>query len=37
MKWQEIQTTYPDQWVIYEALKAHTTQESIRSVDEACH
>ncbi|ETR70548.1 MAG: hypothetical protein OMM_08731 [Candidatus Magnetoglobus multicellularis str. Araruama] len=35
MKWQEIQTTYPDQWVIIEALKTHTTQESIRSVDEA--
>jgi hypothetical protein len=35
MKWHEIKTTYPNQWVVVEALKAHTNQESIRSVEEA--
>lgn len=34
MKWHEVKTIYPDQWVIVEALKAQTTQESIRHIDE---
>jgi hypothetical protein len=35
MKWHEIKTTYPDQWVVIESLKAHTNPKSIRSVEEA--
>ena len=42
MHWPEIRATYPDQWLIVEALEAHTTPDSHRHLDrlavvEQCH
>ena len=34
MKWNDVQKTYPDQWVVIEALNAHTTPDSIRHIEE---
>ncbi len=34
MKWSEIKKAYPDQWLIIEALEAHTTPERQRILDE---
>jgi len=41
MNWSELRTTYPDQWLIIEAIEAHTTADSHRvlhrlAVIEAC-
>ena len=33
MKWNEIRKTYPQQWLIIEALEAHTTTEHLRRLD----
>ena len=33
MIWPEIRKTYPHQWLIVEALEAHTTPESRRELD----
>jgi hypothetical protein len=33
MKWIEVRRKYPDQWLIIEALQAHTTSESQRVLD----
>ncbi len=33
MKWNEIKATYPNQWVIIEALDAYTTSDSIRHIE----
>ncbi len=33
MKWIEVRRKYPDQWLIIEALQAHTTAESQRILD----
>ncbi len=33
MKWSEIRTVYPDQWLIVEALEAHTTPDNQRIPD----
>ena len=33
MKWIEVRRKYPDQWLIIEALQAHTTTESQRVLD----
>jgi hypothetical protein len=33
MKWFEIRRTYPNQWLIIEALQAHTTTENQRELD----
>jgi len=33
MVWAEIRKTYPDQWLIIEALEAHTTSDSQRKLD----
>ena len=33
MKWLEVRRKYPDQWLIIEALQAHTTPESRRILD----
>ena len=33
MKWYEIRQAYPDQWLIIEALQAHTTPDSRRQLD----
>lgn len=33
MQWAEVQTAYPDQWLIIEALQAHTTVEQQRMLD----
>ncbi len=33
MKWAEIRQTYPQQWLIIEALEAHTTDEHRRILD----
>ena len=33
MLWSDIRTTYPDQWLIIEALQAHTTPDSQRILD----
>jgi hypothetical protein len=30
MKWIEIQKTFPDQWLLNEALEAHTTPDKQR-------
>ena len=34
MKWQEIRTVYPDQWLVVEALEAHTTEDHRRHLDQ---
>jgi hypothetical protein len=33
MHWPEIRVTYPNQWLIVEALEAHTTPDSRRHLD----
>ena len=33
MQWSEIRKAYPDQWLIIEALQAHTTSDSRRILD----
>jgi hypothetical protein len=33
MQWSEIRTVYPNQWLIVEALEAHTTPENRREVN----
>ena len=33
MLWSEIRKTYPSQWLIVEALEAHTTPDSFRQID----
>lgn len=33
MQWSEIRTAYPDQWLIVEALEAHTTESRERKLD----
>ena len=34
MQWQNIRLRYPNQWLIIEALKAHTEQDAHRYLDE---
>jgi len=33
MQWLEVRTAYPDQWLIIEALQAHTSSEQRRLLD----
>ena len=33
MQWTEIRSNYPDEWLIVEALEAHTTPDSHRHLD----
>ncbi len=33
MNWTEIKEKYPQQWLLVEALEAHTTPDSIRHLD----
>ncbi len=33
MQWPNIRASYPDQWLIVEALEAHTTPDSRRHLD----
>ncbi|MBS3752725.1 MAG: hypothetical protein KGY46_04975 [Anaerolineales bacterium] len=33
MDWQNIRENYPDQWLIVEALEAHTTTDNQRKLD----
>ncbi len=33
MKWEDVRNQYPDQWIVFEALQAHTDQDT-RYVDE---
>jgi hypothetical protein len=33
MQWPEIRKAYPDQWLIIEALEAHTTPDNRRQLD----
>ncbi len=33
MRWEEVRAGYPDQWLIVEALEAHTTADSRRQLD----
>ncbi len=34
MKWDEIKEMFPNQWLVIEALDAHTTADSVRRVEE---
>jgi hypothetical protein len=34
MQWDEVRTRYPDQWVLIEALKAHTAPDLQRYLDQ---
>jgi len=34
MLWSEIRKVYPNQWLVIEAIKAHTTADSHRILDE---
>jgi hypothetical protein len=34
MQWSEIRQTYPDRWLVVEALQAHTTPQAHRRLDE---
>lgn len=34
MQWSQIRMTYPDQWLVIEALEAHTTPEQKRELDQ---
>ena len=34
MQWSQVRRTYPDQWLVIEALQAHTTPEQQRSLDQ---
>lgn len=33
MKWSEIRQTFPNEWLVVEALKAHTTPNGLRKLD----
>jgi hypothetical protein len=33
MRWSEIRNTYPDQWLVIEALEAHTSVDAERLLD----
>jgi hypothetical protein len=33
MQWTEVRSAYPDQWLVVEALAAHTTADSYRVLD----
>jgi hypothetical protein len=33
MIWEDVKSAYPDQWLIIEALEAHTTEENRRIID----
>lgn len=33
MIWQEVRQLYPDQWLVVEALEAHTTSDNQRQLD----
>lgn len=33
MRWSEIRTAYPDQWLVIEALEAHTNADAERLLD----
>lgn len=33
MQWSDIRRAYPDQWLVVEALEAHTTSEQQRQLD----
>lgn len=34
MKWQDVRIQYPNSWLLIEALKAHTTPEKRRIIDQ---
>ena len=34
MRWAEIRSIFPDQWLVVEAIKAHTTDDSRRHLDD---
>ena len=34
MKWNDVKKTYPDQWVVIEAIEAFSTPDSIRHIEE---
>lgn len=34
MKWEEVCQAFPKQWVLIEAIRAHTNENSIRILDE---
>lgn len=34
MNWNEVRESYPEQWVVVEALRAHSTPDSVRHIDE---
>jgi hypothetical protein len=33
MKWSDVRSAYPEQWLVIEALEAHTTTENFRIPD----
>jgi len=33
MQWPEVRNAYPDQWLVIEALEAHTTPDRQRILD----
>ncbi len=33
MNWSDIRTDYPDQWLVIEAIEAHTTEDGFRVPD----
>ena len=33
MKWPDVRRAYPDQWLLIEALEAHTTEDQHRELD----
>lgn len=34
MDWQQVKTQYPEQWLLVEALEAHTTDDHKRHLDQ---
>jgi hypothetical protein len=34
MQWSEIRKAHPDQWVVIEAIQAHSTPDNLRKFDE---
>ncbi|MDM8517449.1 hypothetical protein QUF76_14720 [Desulfobacterales bacterium HSG16] len=34
MQWSEIRKSYPNQWLVIEAIHAHTTLDNLRKLDE---
>lgn len=34
MKWQEVRQAFPEQWVLIEAVQAHTNKKNVRILDE---